>query len=78
MEPATSADERILRAAPQRFAADGLSASLRAVASGARVSAGLLIHHYGSREQLLAACDRRAPEVTRENELDLMTGGNAA
>ncbi|MDN5900163.1 MAG: TetR family transcriptional regulator, partial [Brachybacterium sp.] len=48
MEPAPPADERILRAALQRFAVDGLSAPLRAVAQDARVSAGLIIHHFGS------------------------------
>ncbi|MDN5901070.1 MAG: TetR family transcriptional regulator, partial [Brachybacterium sp.] len=46
------------------------------VAQDARVSAGLIIHHFGSREQLLAACDRRALEVTRENKLAVMTGGS--
>jgi AcrR family transcriptional regulator len=76
MEPTPPADERILRAALQRFAVDGLSAPLRAVAQDAGVSAGLIIHHFGSREQLLAACDRRALEVTRENKLDAMTGGS--
>lgn len=75
MEPAPPAEERILRAALQRFAVDGLSAPLRAVAQDAGVSAGLIIHHFGSREQLLAACDRRTLEVTRETKLEVMTGG---
>lgn len=75
MDTTPSADERILRAALQRFAVDGLAAPLRAVAQDAEVSAGLIIHHYGSREQLLTACDRRALEVTRETKLEVMTGG---
>lgn len=75
MELAPPSDERILRAALQRFAGDGLSATLRSVAEDAEVSAGLIIHHFGSREQLLKACDTRALEVTRENKLEVMTGG---
>lgn len=78
MEPTPPAEERILRSAVQRFAADGLAAPLRAVARDAGVSAGLIIHHFGSREQLLRACDRRALEVTRENKRDVMTGGSGA
>src|SRR5699024_6857074 len=57
-----TAEERILQAALRRFAVDGLSASLRRVASDAGVSAGLIIHHYGSGEKLLAACDSRVLE----------------
>ncbi|MGP9580643.1 TetR family transcriptional regulator [Brachybacterium sp. AOP42-C2-15] len=76
MEPTPPAEERILRAALQRFAVDGLSAPLRAVAQDAGVSAGLIIHHYGSRERLLEACDRQALEVTHENKLDAFTGGS--
>ena len=75
METSSSADERILVAALQRFAVAGLAAPLRAVAQDAGVSAGLIIHHFGSREQLLAACDARALEVTVETKLEVMTGG---
>lgn len=73
-----TADERILRAALHRFAADGLGAPLRAVAADAGVSAGLIIHHFGSRENLLEACDQRALEVTRQEKGSLMTGGTTA
>lgn len=75
MDTTPSADERILRAALQRFAVAGLAAPLRAVAQDAGVSAGLIIHHFGSRDQLLRACDARALEVTRESKLEVMTGG---
>ena len=70
-----TAEERILQAALRRFAVDGLSASLRRVASDAGVSAGLIIHHYGSREKLLAACDSRVLEITRREKSGLMEGG---
>lgn len=71
------AGERILQAALRRYAADGLSAPLRQVAADAGVSAGLIIHHYGSREKLLEACDARALEVTRQEKSGLMRGGAA-
>lgn len=78
MEPTPPAEERILRAALQRFAVDGLAASLRTIAQDAGVSAGLIIHHYGSREKLLEACDHRALETTRENKLDVISDGSGA
>lgn len=72
-----TAGERILQAALRRFAADGLAAPLRQVAADADVSAGLIIHHYGSREKLLQACDARVLEVTRREKSGLMRGGAA-
>ncbi len=69
--------ERILQSAMRRFAIDGLSAPLRRVAADAGVSAGLIIHHFGSRERLLAACDRRALEMTRRGKRGIMQGGAA-
>lgn len=70
-----AAGERILQAALRRFAVDGLSAPLRRIASDADVSAGLIIHHYGSREKLLAACDARVLEITRREKSEVMQGG---
>ena len=75
MESTPPAEERILQAALRRFAVDGLSAPLRAVAQDAGVSAGLIIHHFGSRAHLLEACDQRALEVTRDSKEDLFAGG---
>ena len=72
-----TAGERILQAALRRFAVDGLSAPLRRIASDAGVSAGLIIHHYGSREKLLAACDARVLEITRREKSEVMQGGAA-
>ncbi|GAA1305574.1 TetR/AcrR family transcriptional regulator [Brachybacterium tyrofermentans] len=77
MDHPPPSDERILSAALRRFAVDGLSASLRRVAEDAEVSAGLIIHHYGSRGALLEACDRRALEVTRREKSSLFAGGSA-
>ena len=75
MAETAPADERILQAALRRFAADGLGAPLRAVAQDAGISAGLIIHHFGSREALLEACDRRSLEVTREQKQAAIAGG---
>lgn len=75
MVESAPADERILQAAMRRFAASGLGAPLRAVAEDAGVSAGLIIHHFGSREKLLEACDRRALEVTHQQKRAAVTGG---
>ncbi|GAA1487692.1 TetR/AcrR family transcriptional regulator [Brachybacterium sacelli] len=69
------ADERILQAALRRFAVDGLSAPLRRVAQDAGVSAGLIIHHFGTREKLLEACDARALEVARREKSSVLTHG---
>src|SRR5699024_12777355 len=75
MAETAPADERILQAALRRFAADGLGAPLRAVAQDAGISAGLIIHHFGSREALLEACDRRSLEGTREQKQAASAGG---
>lgn len=72
-----TAGERILQAALRRFAVDGMSAPLRRVAADAGVSAGLIIHHYGSREKLLLACDARVLEITRREKSGLVQGGAA-
>ena len=56
---------RILQAAVHRFAVEGMSAPLRAVAADAGVSAGLIIHHFGSRDGLREACDAYVLAETR-------------
>ncbi|AGF72747.1 TetR/AcrR family transcriptional regulator [Corynebacterium halotolerans] len=70
---------RIIHAAVRRFAADGLGAPLRAVATDAGVSPGLIIHHFGSGEGLREACDRHVLEATaRSKESVLSPGAGAA
>ncbi|MFQ4149310.1 TetR family transcriptional regulator [Arthrobacter sp. LAPM80] len=44
-------------AAIESFAARGFDESLRAIAARAGVSAGLVRHHFGSKEELRAECD---------------------
>lgn len=48
---------RLRDAAIECFAAHGFDESLRAIAARARVSAGLVRHHFGSKEALRAECD---------------------
>lgn len=48
---------RLRDAAIECFAAAGFDESLRAIAARAGVSAGLVRHHFGSKEKLRAECD---------------------
>lgn len=52
----TATYERIRDAAIRRFATDGLTASLRAIAAEAEVSAPLILHYFTSRDGLIEAC----------------------
>lgn len=51
--------ERIRDAAILRFARDGFGASIRSIANDAGVSPALVIHHFGSKDELHAQCDER-------------------
>ena len=51
--------ERIRDAAVVRFARDGFGASVRSIATDAGVSPALVIHHFGSKDELHAECDER-------------------
>ncbi|QDB78602.1 TetR/AcrR family transcriptional regulator [Georgenia wutianyii] len=68
-----TARARIVRAAVRRFAADGMSAPLRTIAADAGVSAGLIIHHFGSADGLRAACDEHVLDVVRTNKQRVFT-----
>jgi len=52
-----TARARIRAAAMLRFGRDGLGVGLRQVAADAGVSPALVLHHFGSKEGLRAACD---------------------
>ncbi|WP_051145658.1 TetR/AcrR family transcriptional regulator [Ornithinimicrobium pekingense] len=71
---------RILQAAVNRFAVDGTAAPLRAIASDAGVSAGLILHHFGSREGLREACDELVLTQMRESKTSVVArpSGGAA
>lgn len=67
---------RIRDAAMVRFAADGVAATtVRAIAAEAGVSPALVMHHYGSKENLRVACDRHVAAVVREAKQKAVAAG---
>lgn len=56
---------RIRDAAIQQFGERGFNVGLRSIAEAAGVSAGLVIHHFGSKDGLRAACDEFIAEEIR-------------
>ena len=69
---------RILQAAIRRFAADGMSAPLRTIATDAGVSAGLILHHFGSREGLRDACDEHVLAEIRRSKAGVVARSSGA
>lgn len=68
-----TARARIRDAAVRRFGAQGFGASVRAIATDAGVSPGLVIHHFGSKDALRAACDEHVLRLIREGKTDAVT-----
>ncbi|MCA5891874.1 TetR/AcrR family transcriptional regulator [Isoptericola sp. NEAU-Y5] len=70
-EPDTGTRARIRDAAVLRFAKSGFGASVRSIAAEAGVSPALVIHHFGSKDELHAACDEHVlawiVETKRQN-----------
>ncbi len=60
-----TAAARIRDAAIEQWGQHGFQVSLRAIAEAAGVSAGLVIHHFGSRDGLRKACDEYIAEEIR-------------
>ncbi|MBH0776395.1 TetR/AcrR family transcriptional regulator [Nocardia bovistercoris] len=56
---------RIRDAAIDVFGENGFQVGVRAIATAAGVSPGLVNHHFGSKEGLRAACDERVLEIIR-------------
>lgn len=70
---------RILDVAMRRFARSGFGASVRSIASDAGVSPALVIHHFGSKDKLHAACDEYVLAWIRDVKRDSIgraAGGN--
>lgn len=64
-----TARARIRDAAISRFAADGVAGTpVRAIAADAGVSAGLVIHHFGSKDALRVACDQHVAATIRDRK----------
>jgi AcrR family transcriptional regulator len=67
---------RIRDAAIECIARDGLdSLTARSVAASAGVSAGSVIHHFGSMDGLRVACDEHVAAVIRRYESEAMSAG---
>jgi AcrR family transcriptional regulator len=73
-----STRDEIADAAVRCFARDGFGASLRTVAAEAGVSAALILHHFGSKQGLIEACDARVLGVADEKLRLLNTDGMVA
>lgn len=67
-----TARARIRDAAMLRFGRDGFGVGLRQVAADAGVSAALVLHHFGSKEGLRAACDEHVHQALRAAKSDAM------
>lgn len=63
-----TAAARIRDAAIEQFGQHGFGVGLRTIAEAAGVSAGLVIHHFGSKEGLRKACDDYAAEEIRSTK----------
>jgi TetR/AcrR family transcriptional regulator, regulator of cefoperazone and chloramphenicol sensitivity len=73
---ADSAADRIITVACRLMAQNGIeSTSLRAVARAAGVSAPLVVHHFGSKSGMIAACDARVSAAIDAVLAPLRDGG---
>ncbi len=65
-----TAPARIRDAAIEQFGHHGFAVGVRAIAKSAGVSAGLVIHHFGSKDGLRKACDDYVTESIRESKTE--------
>lgn len=61
-----TAAARIRDAAIEQFGQHGFTVGVRAIATAAGVSPGLVIHHFGSKDGLRRACDDHIAETIRQ------------
>lgn len=69
-----TARARIRDSAIRCFGVHGFGASVRTIAAEAGVSPGLVLHHFGSKDGLRAACDEHVLRMIREAETDAFAG----
>lgn len=73
-----TATARIRDAAIEQFGAHGFGTSVRAIATAAGVSPGLVIHHFGSKEGLRKACDDHIAEYVRSAKSESIQSSDPA
>ena len=69
---------RIRDAAIEQVGQHGFNVGLRAIAQAAGVSAALVIHHFGSKDGLLRACDDYIAEQIREAKTESLRSADPA
>ncbi|OBA94833.1 TetR family transcriptional regulator [Mycobacteriaceae bacterium 1482268.1] len=69
---------RIRDAAIDQVGQHGFNVGLRAIAKAAGVSAALVIHHFGSKEGLIKACDDHIVEQIRESKSESLRSADPA
>jgi TetR/AcrR family transcriptional regulator, regulator of cefoperazone and chloramphenicol sensitivity len=73
-----TAAARIRDAAIAQFGEHGFGVGLRSIAEAAGVSAGLVIHHFGSKDGLRKACDDYVAEEIRSTKSESMRSSDPA
>lgn len=69
---------RIRDAAIDLFGRDGFAVGVRAIATAAGVSPGLVIHHFGSKEGLRKACDDYVAAVILDSKTETIRSSDPA
>lgn len=69
---------RIRDAAIDLFGREGFAVGVRAIATAAGVSPGLVIHHFGSKEGLRKACDDFVVGVIRDSKTETIRSSDPA
>ncbi len=69
---------RIREAAIAQFGAHGFAVGLRTIAEAAGVSAALVLHHFGSKDGLLRACDNYVAEAIRDSKSEAIRSHDPA
>lgn len=73
-----TAASRIRDAAIEQFGEHGFGVGLRAIAEAAGVSAALVIHHFGSKENLRKACEEYIAEEIRNTKSEALQSNDPA
>ena len=73
-----TAAARIRDAAIDLFGRDGFGVGVRAIATAAGVSPGLVIHHFGSKDGLHRACDEFIAEAVRQSKSETIQSSDPA